>query len=256
MVLTPLPASLESFPSDIPNKALLGAVLDGRTPGRLLQDRQHDDPVAAGAVIAVGENGSAWVGHGVSQRFLEEGLQEARKVIRLVLASTSEQESLYAWEWAGEREIVERWEHTDPDWEIVADEAARLAPGRTMRRIDRDLFRRCLWHESISNLIGSEDRLLEFGLGVCQMDGETIVTEAYAILSEHDGCEIGGITHEAFRRAGNATVTCARMLVDYLCDESTIYWCCDQENVGSAGTARRLGFRERRSYRCVIIPSL
>ena len=252
--IQPLQATTAAFPADIPSAAILGAILDGRTPGELLVDPASDDAVADGAVIAVADNGTTFIGRGVSQGFLEAALSEARKPVRLVVTLTARQEAQFDWTWAGIKETIERFEHTDLDWGVVGSLADSASADRTMRRMDAHLFGRALWYKEISNLVGGADRLIDYGLGFAQLKGDTIVAESYAIISERDGSEIGGITHEAFRRQGNMTTTCAAMLTAHLSDVGPIYWCCDQENVGSWSTARKLGFRAKREYRFLIVP--
>ena len=78
---------------------------DGTSVFRLLAAFPSDDPTTAGAVIAHSENGSVWIGRGVSQR--------------------------------------------------------------------------CEWHDLISNMLSDEKHFPKNALGVCQMDGEFMVTEAY-----------------------------------------------------------------------------
>jgi len=249
-------AILDAFPTDIPSRALLAAAVEGRSRGRVLSDQSRDDPVASGAVIVHNQNGTVWVGHGVSQDFLQAALSSLRHDHRLVLTMTPRQESEYEWNWAGERSSFERYEHTNLDWRLVEKLSSGLPENRTVAGIDRELFARCTWHDEMSSMLGDEDQFLANALGICQLDGPHIVTEAYAIVSDSAGAEIGAITHDSYRRAGNAAVTCALLLTGLLRDYDPIYWCCDGENVASARTAPRLGFRHRREYRFVIIPRI
>lgn len=246
--------SLDAFPGDVPSRAILSAALEGRSRSRLVVDPSDSDPMSSGAILCRIENGTVFVGRGVSQRFFESALSALRREQRLVLTMTRRQESAYDWRWVGDRPVFERFEHADLDLDAVARWSDQLLESRTIVRIDRDLFRRCAWHDFMSSMLGHEDRFLADALGICQMDGASIVTEAYAIVSDSAGAEIGAITHEPYRRAGNAVVTCSRLIKQYLCDGAPVYWCCDQGNDASARTANRLGFRSRREYRFVIVP--
>lgn len=245
---------LDAFPEDIPSRALLGAAIEGRSKGRVILDESDDNPVESGAVIVLNKNGTTYVGRGASQEFFHETLSDLRRDQRLVLAMTSRQESEYDWDWLGERPVYERFEHADLDWNEVERISSKLPENRRIVPIDRALFNRCVWHDEISSMLGSEDQFLDNALGVCQMDGKNIIAEAYAILSDAAGAEIGGITHESYRRAGNGSITCACLLEKYLRENMPIYWCCDQPNVASAQTARRLGFRSKREYKFIIVP--
>jgi len=246
---------LDAFPTDVPSRAILCAALEGSSKARLITDESAADPVSSGAVIALGQNGTMFVGRGVSQAFFQSKLAELRQKQRLVLTMTRRQESEYAWDWLSDRRVVERYEHADLDMDVVIRHAKQAAEHRSFVPIDAELFRRCVWHDEMSSMLGDEAQFLEHGVGICQMEGDEIVTEAYAIVSDCAGAEIGGITHESYRRAGNAVATCAHLVVDHLARRRPIYWCCDQDNIASARTAKRLGFRDRREYRFIIVPA-
>lgn len=145
----------------------------GRSGAQVILDQAQSDPGAAGAVIVHNRNGTTWIGRGSSQEFVRTTLSGLLREQRLVLTITARQDSAYDWSWAGERSVVERFEHTGLDWDVVAELANRLSSNREIVRIDRDLFRRC-----------------------------------------------------------------------------------DQDNVASAATAKRLGFRNRREYRFIVVPKI
>ena len=248
-----LSTNLNMFPVDIPNRAILSAAIEGRSKSRLVADTTQTDPKSSGAALVHCHNGTVFVGHGVSQSFLESTLLNLRREQRIVLAMTRHQESEYDWGRLGDLLIVERYEYTNLDFDVVSRLLDQLPANRTIVRIDRDLFRQCTWHEEMRGWLGNEEYFLYNAAGVCQMDGESIVTEAYAISSENAGTEIGGITHQPYRRAGNAAVTFAYLIADYLRGFTPIFWSCNQDNLASANTAKRIGFRDRREYRFIIM---
>lgn len=247
-------AILGAFPNDIPSRALLAAAIEGKSKGRVILDESRGNPLEAGSVIVLNRNGTTYIGRGVSQEFFRTALSVLRRGRRLVLAMTARQEAEYDWNWVDDRPVFERFEYTELDWDVVANLSGRLPGHRSIVRIDRELFRRCVWHDEMCSMLGGEDQFLDNAIGICQMEGNDIITEAYGILSDTAGAEIGGITYEAYRRSGNGAVTCARLLTDFLRDCRPIYWCCDQDNVASASTAQRLGFENRSEYRFVIVP--
>ena len=64
-----------------------------------------------------------------------------------------------------------------------------------------------------------------------------------------DRCEIGIRTVPAHRRRGLATVTAAAAVEHALSHSFTVVgWHCPNDNLGSIGTAERVGFRRERDY--------
>jgi len=64
-----------------------------------------------------------------------------------------------------------------------------------------------------------------------------------------DACEIGIHTAEPYRRRGLATLTAAAT-VEYALSNgfSTVGWQCSEDNLGSIGTAEKVGFERERDY--------
>ena len=49
-------------------------------------------------------------------------------------------------------------------------------------------------------------------MGLCLMQGNEIIVEAYASSFGHVTAEIGAVTHEAYRGKGYAPITCAYLI--------------------------------------------
>jgi RimJ/RimL family protein N-acetyltransferase len=80
------------------------------------------------------------------------------------------------------------------------------------------------------------------------MSGREICSEAYAVFFGGGRVEIGVITHEEYQRRGCAYVTCQHLI--RLCEAQgyPTYWSCEQDNVASVATARKLGYQVQRAY--------
>jgi RimJ/RimL family protein N-acetyltransferase len=235
------------FPPDVPNIVLLSAGLEGKSATHIISESDTSGIVRVGADLW-------WVTAGVTDSFLRNTLIELRRDATVILSMTPGQYQLYDWSWLDQERLIKRYEYHGRNWGVVDQLRKSLPATRKIRRIDAELFDRCAWKGTVSEIVGSPERFLEHSLGVCQMDETRIVAEAYAILAS-PGAEIGGITHEAYLRQNNATVTCARMMADHLRDVPEVYWSCHQENTASWKTAEKLGFGSRREYYFVVIPS-
>ncbi len=81
------------------------------------------------------------------------------------------------------------------------------------------------------------------------MCGDEVVSWSLADCVSGDACEIGIHTARAFRRRGLATITAAAA-VDYALSHgfSVVGWQCPEDNLGSIGTAEKVGFERERDY--------
>jgi RimJ/RimL family protein N-acetyltransferase len=152
---------------------------------------------------------------------------------------------------------------------LKIDWRASVPDGYAVRRINAELLKDAglkipahVW-SWMENNWGSPASFLEKGFGfVGRTDGRTInvrnvrtmysgevVSWSLADCVSGDACEIGIHTARPFRRRGLATITAAAA-VDYALSHgfSAVGWQCPEDNLGSIGTAEKVGFERERDY--------
>ncbi|MEA3375408.1 MAG: GNAT family N-acetyltransferase [Chloroflexota bacterium] len=135
------------------------------------------------------------------------------------------------------------------------DWRSHLREGYTVRRIDRSLLDNpeIVVPDHVTgwmvNNWGSIDRFLEGGFAFAAMTGDELVSWSLTDCVSGDRCEIGIRTAPAHRRRGLAAATAAAA-VEYalLGDFSMVGWHCPETNLGSIGTAEKVGFQKERDY--------
>jgi RimJ/RimL family protein N-acetyltransferase len=135
------------------------------------------------------------------------------------------------------------------------DWRSHLPDGCTVRRVDRRLLENprltvpdhvTHWME---NNWASIDRFLRDGFGFATVRAGEVVSWSLSDSVSDDGCEIGIRTVPAYRRRGLATATAAAAVEHALSHGFTMVgWHCPDDNLGSIGTAERVGFRRERDY--------
>lgn len=139
--------------------------------------------------------------------------------------------------------------------DLGCDWRAGLPESYRVQRIDHRLLQDdCVmvpdhvtdWME---NNWGSIDRFLQHGFGWVSMTGDEVVSWSLSDCVTGDRCEIGIHTAPAHRRRGLATITAAAT-VEHALDTgfSEVGWHCPEDNVGSIGTAEKVGFERERNY--------
>jgi RimJ/RimL family protein N-acetyltransferase len=132
---------------------------------------------------------------------------------------------------------------------------SRVPQGFTVSRITSQLLNRAGLripdhvYGWIQNNWGSTSWFLERGFGFVTVHGKEVVSWSLADCASGSSCEIGIRTASNYRRRGLATVTAAAT-VDYALSHgcSTVGWHCNDENLGSIGTAEKVGFTKERDY--------
>ena len=132
-----------------------------------------------------------------------------------------------------------------------------LPTNRHFRMMDAELLGRAAWRDLMLQAFGTAEHFLANGLGVCVMDGEEICSEAYAAFLGAGKVEIGIVTNEKYRQQGNAYLACKRLtqVLEERGDPPP-HWSYFENNVGSAATARKLGFGDERHYRWYHYPQV
>ncbi len=117
-----------------------------------------------------------------------------------------------------------------------------------IQNIDEPMLERCEWRADMEFYAGSLSNFLANGLGLCMMQGNDILVEAYASAFGKTMAEIGAITHEAYRGRGYAAIACAYMIEACLQRGYQAYWSCDVDNPASIRVAQKLGFHRQEAY--------
>lgn len=238
--VTPQLAAL--FDPQAPAGLRCTAVLEGIDPGKIITD----DP-SAPRWAAVWEAGDGILYTG--------GELETQTFHALIESLRREGEVLVGY-WDPHDAIVS-WLPSNPTWWGTSyDFFDRPADGTgleayvqlvqaeyTIREIDEKLLERCLWYEDTVRRHGNAKAFLEAGRGMCLMQGEDILCEAYAGKLILGTRELGVITQEAQRGRGLATLTCAHLV--QACEHAgeRTYWNCATTNLPSVAVARKLGYR-------------
>lgn len=135
------------------------------------------------------------------------------------------------------------------------DWRARLPEGYSVRRIDGPLLEgpRPVVPDHVTgwmeNNWGSIDGFLRDGFGFVTVGGGEIVSWCLSDCVSGDRCEIGIRTVPAHRRRGLAAATAAAAVEHALSQGySMVGWHCPEDNLGSIGTAKRVGFQRERDY--------
>jgi len=231
------------FDVNVPNSPILFSVLRGENPGRAFADDEANPSQAAVRT----NDALVFLSQGAPQAFLDETLTHLGQFGQVGLI------------WRPSRalprppqapEIIPRREFTigGANSQTLAALESRLPKGYELRQIDRGLLERCEWKSTIESGCGSLDNFLVYGLGICLMRGNDIITEVYAPFWGLDQVEISVVTNQAYRRRGYATTACAQLI--RLCRERGFepYWSCEAFNIAALNLAARLGFRGERDY--------
>ena len=120
--------------------------------------------------------------------------------------------------------------------------------GVTLRRIDGELYRRCLAIDWACDFCSqfTEQEFAAHGLGVVAMkDGEP-VGGASSYIYYNGGIEIEVDTREDMRRQGIAAACCAQLILD--CLARGLYPSWDAANRASVALAQKLGYHETETY--------
>jgi RimJ/RimL family protein N-acetyltransferase len=136
----------------------------------------------------------------------------------------------------------------DPGSPVLANWRQRLPDGFDIRPIDRQIIERCEWRDEMVFYCGSLENFLANEFGLCLMQKDNIIVEAYVSSFGEKQAEIGAVTHEMYRGHGYAPITCAYLIE--ACEQRGYhsYWSCDAENIASVQVARKLGFQHEQAY--------
>jgi hypothetical protein len=222
------------------------AVLEGISGGRILTD----DPTSPswGAVHELSSDGSLFLGGALTRDLVASVIEELRRE-RMVTIGLTQNDPLgdllpnNATEEGGALDFEDR--DTAVDLEAFVNPPAELR----LARIDQELEPRTLWTPWMS-VDGAS--ALEHGLGYCLLDGDVIVSEAFAGPAVDGMLEIAVITRGGYRQRGLARIVAARAVLECERLGYRTWWNTSLENVASASLARSLGYQTERRYRTLV----
>ncbi len=241
------PGLMPLFNPTMPNHPVLLAMLLGDNPGRAFVD-QLENP--AHAVIRT-QDGWAFFSQAAPQAFLEQGLAHLRTISHVILIWPATPLPATP---PTANHVIQRLEFAAP-----ADAGSAPLPivpaGLSLRAIDKELLARCEWGPPMELACGSMEAFLAHGAGLCLMEGDEIIAEAYAPFRGTSTIELGVVTREDRRGHGYAALVCAHLIP--ICRQRGLapYWSCDADNAASVKLAQRLGFGEPRPYTAQIYRS-
>jgi GNAT superfamily N-acetyltransferase len=238
------PVLQDLFDPYLPNSPALWAVLKGNYTGKAVVDSVQNPSQCVLRTDAT----LTYFGNQTGQGFLNAAIAHFREIGSVWLVWPHDT-SLYPPE-IDSTEIVNRLEFydCDPNSDILNNLRMQLPDGYAIHCINEELLERCEWRNEMEFYAGSLSSFLRHGIGLCMMQGNDIIVEAYASSLGITRAEIGAITHEAFRGRGFAPVACAYLIE--ICKQQgyQAYWSCDADHTASIRVAQKLGFQQEGAY--------
>ena len=145
-----------------------------------------------------------------------------------------------------ELEFTERSPETDLTRYSSVPAGCELLP------IDAFWFERCRYRDYYAAYFGSAEQTLKHGFGFCLVQGQELLSEAFAADAALGMIEVGTITSELYRRRGYAAVTCAPLILECETRGYATYWNCATDNLASAALARSMGYQSEKEFRYVV----
>jgi hypothetical protein len=164
--------------------------------------------------------------------------------------------------------LVGLWQG-DPRWELLppnpeysgytleftahqgGEELPDIPPGCELKPLDHSLSKQILGRNFLARLYGNLQRVLQWGYGLCLVQGDELLCEAFAGPAAGGVIEIGVETAPHHMRKGYAMLTCAHLIAEMEQQGYSTYWNCEQGNLASAALARKLGYRLEKEYKLV-----
>ena len=132
--------------------------------------------------------------------------------------------------------------------------AAALPAGYAFRRIDAELYDRCLenplFEDGVSHF-GSKEAYLRLGRGFVVLKDGAPVSMASSFTVYREGIEIEIDTLEEERRKGLASAVGAKLILS--CLDDGLYPSWDAANMASVHLAEKLGYEFSHAYRCYAV---
>ena len=233
------------FGGGCPNDAMLFASLDGRYPGCALVD-DAENPKQCVLRTAVG---TLFLGGSVSDSFLTNTLEILRKRGTTCIVLTEDEARM--------RDLPEGYSFNHERVEFNSNDfsnervSSQLPTNCRIAEMDLSLLEDCVWGKGVKHAYGSLDNFLAYGFGICLLQEDQILSEAYAMFEGAGRVELGVVTHEDYRGQRYGSIACSELIRRCRNLNKPVYWSCDRDNVPSVKLAQRLGFLDERNYRWI-----
>lgn len=112
-------------------------------------------------------------------------------------------------------------------------------------RVNTDLIK-----ETITQYWDSLDEFFLHGIGYCCLENNTAVSLSYTSFISDSFYEIGIETLECYRKKGYAYIASLSVLDAVISRGKVPFWECSADNIASAKTAEKHGFRKKLVYTC------
>ena len=234
---------LPLFDFDFPNQTALLSCANGEIPGEFFVDELITPSTC---VAVIGFYNWTFIGGSPKQEWLDEAFASLRREKSLMLI-WADWISLGLHPPPDFTQTINRFEFLDSS-PSFNDTHFELGSDIEIRRMDTELFSRCIWNGEMTLAYGSSENFLNSGLGFCLMRADEIYCEAYAVFRANQRFEIGVITAETHRGRGYASTTCSFLSGECARNGFQSSWSCNQTNLGSIIVARRLGYKIQREY--------
>ncbi len=221
------------------------AVLDGISGGRILTD----NPAAPnwGAVHELSSDGSLFLAGSFSRDLVTEIINVLRRDRMVTIGLTDDDPWLALLPNPSSEGANIDFE--DRAFEISLELLINPPASLRLARIDRELEPRCAWSPW---MFVDGESAIDNGIGYCLLDGDRVVSEAYAGPAVDGMLEMAVITGEDYRRRGLGKIVSARTILECERLGYQTWWNTSLENVASASVARSLGYRTERLYRTLL----
>jgi hypothetical protein len=219
------------------------AVLNGSCRGRILTD-DPDNPTWA-AVQEYSDDSVLFLGGVVSRQLAGTLIEIMRRGRTLCFGAPEGDPALELFPLERDYDDFDiDFEDRDPHLDL--EPLCKPPPGLRLERIDADLLPRCAWGPWMT---AGMETVLDQGLGYCLLDGDMVVSEAFAGPVVDGELEMATITADAWQGRGLATVVSARTVLECERNGWTTWWNTSGRNVASQSISRKIGYRTERQYR-------
>jgi RimJ/RimL family protein N-acetyltransferase len=236
---------------------LVQAVIEGSAPGWIAVDRREAPrsvfASAAGAHYVLGDASNPAFNAALAELIHGQILPHARQagwaVFNLHYYPNHWEAVLD--ELLGDAPVVKNYQRFFRLQQPAVAWRERVPPGFRLCRVDGDLLGEASLDDVerlrgfVEGTYASLEAFLELGLGMCALHNQQIVSWCTTDCVVGQRCEVGIRTREPYRRQGLGTLVAAAMVDACLSRGLTeIGWHCWSQNLASAATAEKVGFRE------------
>ena len=227
------------FHPGVPNTAILFAGIQGRLPVHVVVD-EASAPRQAGVRTP---EGMTFFSPSTDREFIRDGIRKLQYVGPVMAVVEGDYERYPKPDVTIPRREFSAYQRPEGD-EIAAwsGDGTRIVP------MTDALMQDCGWRELIEHSYVEIDRFLDNAFGFCLLQGDEIYAEAYGAFVGAGMVEIGIYTAEAYRRRGHGTHIVTHLLREIERRGLVPSWSCDESNAASLALARKLGFKEDKSY--------